>query len=628
MKPSVTTLIRWQGTALLAAIALVPDAGARHEKCLPVETYAVVRQTDLDAYKKRLETHPLAADLKKAGFDEYFAPMAKAFEEGFVKQGHDAKEFVPLLEFLPNNLNGEILYAIVKTPKPVKGHMPFDFIVFADMAADEKTIVELLEKYFQTGKPKHSDIPHFHYKSLKAEMEGTPIQEFDEEEDSTQTFPQVSQWGTVPFQGVTLHEYTVKTGDLAPVSFGGWALAGKTLVIATSPNALRESIDALQNGRKDNFAGTVAWQRTQSSAGNADIIVTANTPFLAEELRNFIATKAKDGSANMGVDVLKAYDTLRLENISAFWMALELTPADVRLRSGLAYTEKSGLLSMLTYKPLEPLVPAFIPAGKSFDTINWDMTQAWQNFETLFAQALPTMKPFVDMWLAKLKTEEGVDLRDEFLGNFGKNITVIQGTRKPGKDVKKEPFSMPNHAALIVMDVRDPAKLASLFETALGKIGKGGTEAILDEINYMGVEIRSLKKSFMGDNADELPEFAYAIHDGKFFLAMDATDDLKKTIAEIKTPQNPAAKTAVILQAAKYALKDAVSFSYIDVAEMTGIYLDMIEPSMEASKLTPPLVDKTKRPDMNAIPWVLVSTSQERTNEVYCEAVIFRKEEK
>jgi hypothetical protein len=617
--------------ALLAAIALAPDAGARHEKCLPPETYAIVQQTDFAAYKKRLEAHPLTADIRKAGFGEYFAPAFKAAEEAFAKDGRTAKEFARLVEFLPNNLDGEVLFSIVKTPKPAKGHLPFDFIAFADIAADEKTLVELLEKYAQTGKTHTHDVSLNDYNQLKAELEGTPVPDTGVDEDSNnsiKTVPAVSKWTATPFQGVTLHEHTVKTGDLAPVSFGGWALAGKTLVIATSPNALRESVDALQNGRKDNFSTTPAWKRVRSGAGNADIIAAANTPFLAQELRNFIVGKAKEAGSNlMSVDFVKAYDTLRLGNILALWVALEVTPADVRIKSSLSYTEKSGLLSLLTHKPLDPLVPAFIPAGKVFDTANWDMTQAWKNLESLLAEALPTIKPLLDIQLASIKSEHGLDVRDALLENFGQNMACVFNAGKNLRRLGKSDF-MPSNEMLFIMELRDSAKLASFIETALAKLGKGGDEAVFDEIDYMGVKIRSLKRSLFGNNADVLPHFAYAIHDGKFFFAMDATDVLKRTIAEIKTPQNPAAKDPSVQKAMKYALKDAVGFSYADISAIVDIYLDMIEGALDANKVSPRPVDRTKRPAEGAIPWLSVSTSHERADGIYGETVIFRKEDK
>lgn len=595
---NISTL-RLRGAALLATLALTPLVDARHEVALPDTTYVAAQIRDVPALRALQETHPFALDVKKAGFDQFFAPALKKFQDEIAKADKaDAAKFQKFLDALKGDLfNGEAIFAFVQTPKPEKGHDPFDFVVIVDTGADEKKLAEFVAD--------------------AAPLKNSKLKKADSSS-----------------QGVTLHEFNFTADNEAPVSLGGWALVGKTFVYATAPNILRDAVDALKNnGRKDSLAHTPLWKRSNADAGKADIFLVANLPLATAELRKFVVKEAKAEEANMlAVDYVKAYDTLALDSFEAFWISSQATPTEVIAKSSISFKDRRGLLTLDTFKPLSNLVPPFIPDDKNlvWSVTRYDLTQAWKNLDVLIGQALPTLKPMLDGQITQLKAKEGIDLRDALLENFGENIITISDFGSIKELAAKEHVTTDDIAKginrfLLIADVRDSAKLTSLIDTAVGKIGAGGAEAIFSEREFMGVKIRTIKET----QKERVPTISYALHAGNLFFSFGAEKTLEKVIAEIKSPQGTLAKNETIQQALKRIPKGASSFAVYDVETYNNFIIDILTVSFRADPSKGDInnyLDSSKRPAPGSLPWSATGYTESRPNELYSEMVIFRKE--
>jgi hypothetical protein len=606
----LTSTFRPFAAALLTALALAPFADARHEKSLPADTYVAVQLSDVADLQKRLEVHPLWVDGQKAGFEEYFAPAIKRFKDE-LKGDSKGKDAQRVFETLKRDVNGEILFAVVKTPKVEKGHEPHDYVLFVDTLSDEKTIATLLEDAELLKEEKHEIRPP------------------DADDDAVGAVAPaavsvVIKNASATFQGVTLHERTVTVGKEEPTSLGGWALVNKTFIYASAPNVLRDLVDAVQNGRKDSLDATGLWKRSRDAAGKADLFAFANAPLATSELQAYIVRQFKDKPPNpfFPVDVIKAYNALALDSIEGAWWSGELTADGFYNKSSFTFSAKRGLLSLLTFKPLATPVPSFIPAGVShFGVTQWDTGAAWKNLEVLLSQALPELKPVLDLQLNNLKTQEGLDIRGAVLENFGEGLVSISdfGGEDSGKTGLEALLSV---GSVYVIGIRDTDKLASLVETALSKSGKGGDGAIFDEREFMGVKIRTFKAGAAGG-----PKVSYALNGGYLFYSNGAAGLLEKIIAEIKDPQHPAAKVPEVLQALKRAPKDLINFEYAELGSALPFFTNLVEFALEKDGKKG-LLDTSKRPSAASLPWVATGYSVERGNEIYSESVLFRKETK
>lgn len=610
--------------ALVATLALAPFVNARHEKNLPPETVVFAQINDIADIEKRWEKHPLKADLDNAKFEEFFAPAIESFEKELKndKERADMKKF---FQTLKRNLKGEVLLAIVKTPKVEKGHLPVDFVCFADTESSEKEIEELL-KDAGLLQDSESEISEACWKASTAEK-GANAAPKDGDGTQEKMLKITVKKITEKFQGVTLHSTEATVEGEEAVNSGGWALVDKTFVSATAPNVLRELVDALQNGRKNNFTDQAIWKRNSDNIAKPDGLLFLNTPLATAELRAYIAKESAAAPPNMfGVDYLAAYDTLGLDALEAVWISKTIEPERVRIKDSVGFSEKRGLLSLATTAPLKKPVPSYIPDDVAmFATYQWDMVTAFKNFEGLIAKALPGLKPMIDVQISQLKAKEGIDLRTDLFENFGDELAVIGDFVSDSDKFGME--QLLNSGALYVISLREPAKLESLIATVLGKTG--GTEAIFDEREFMGVKIRTMKDRTGGTSVDDnslsvkQPMPYYAILDGKAFIGQGNPKLLEKIIAQSKDGQHPAAKNPNVQEALKIVTKKTYAFSYLELSDYISYLGGTIQVvgELQGKKL----VDGTKRPTKDTIPWVVASISEERPNEVCGEMVIFRK---
>jgi hypothetical protein len=612
--------LRTLGSAALAAAALAPLADARHERAVPAETYAVLQVRDATSYAERAKKHPFTADFNKAGFEEYFAPLLNTLKDES-KKNADFKAVLRALEDASKFFTGEILVAFVKTEKAEKGHLPFDFIGLADTTADEKTIEDFLKTNGLL--PKEG--------TVTSTLQNDEDEEDDDAAANKPKAKSVTRKTAIvnsAFQGVTLHEVGVSTNGGAPVGLGGWAVVNKVFVFATAPNVLREVVDAVQNGRKNNLADTAFWKRGSDSTVGADILLGGNLPLATAALRAYIVEETKGGEPNPMFNPVAAYDKLALDVLESLWYSARLTPDEVHVKAVVSYTEKRGLLTLFLPKPLDPLVPAFIPnLGENlyFSTASFDGLQTWKNFETLLAQALPAVKPMLDFQLLNLKSEEGIELRESLLENMNGNLTVVFGGIDKSFPDKQIAFS---NSMLFVADVRNEEKLAALINTAIGKIGKDKAEKVLREREYMGVKIRTFNNS---DTKDRI-SISYTLFGGKLFLSLNADNILEKTIAEIKNPQNSAAKNPDVAAAMKRVPKSVFSVEYLSMSFSVNQYCNIFEQAEQLGDILgvgkTSLVNPEKRPRGEVLPWTVLTYGREGANELIGETVLFRKEAK
>lgn len=612
--------------AVAGALAFTGSAGARLEKNLPRETYGLVQVRDAAGLQARAQEHPLWLDLKAAGFENYFAPFTREFNSG---TGRETKQRLAVSDFLRTKLTGEVLFAVINTPKPVKGHDPLDFVLLFETSADQKALEDLAE-LFDMNKSKAGRFE-------KSTFQGVTLTEF---------FPNVAPKAAAGGDAAGDSDAGSAATDV-PVSAGGWALVGKTFVAATAPNVLRDLVDAVQNGRRDNFAGTTAWKEdVAGAAGDADFITLVNCQPIEAQLREYVVkwSKGRSESDNAMFNPVLAYRALKLDGIETFWATGKLTATGAVAKTSLTYLERAGLLSLLTSRPFKLTeLPAWIPDEASFTLTHagFDLNAAYKALEALWLAASPGTKALADMQIAKLKTEEGIDLRDGLLNNFGEDVTFVQDlafddtAAKTLGDVTR-PSDLAAISAqrfLIALGLRDTAKFSSLVETLIGKAaGKDGAKSIFDESDFMGVKVRKFK------TGDDDVHIGYALFDGKLFFAL-GKGLLEKAIAEHKQPRAPFAKSERLKRATAAlpsGAKRVTSFYSADLGAVIDGYLTAFEFTVKtaatgnrAAKDIASLIDVSKRPDARKIPWEITSASTEDTPNTFAsETILYRKSEK
>ncbi|MDR0534948.1 MAG: hypothetical protein LBG65_01095 [Puniceicoccales bacterium] len=618
--------IRASAALLLACAALPAPVDARHENILPAHTYAAVQIRDTASLKNRLEKHPILADLKKLNLEAYFQPLLNALGAEAMADA-ESRRFIRFLEEFSKagGINGEIAVA-VSGPEKFAGEKEAPVLIFiADMSMDEAGVRDLFTKV-------HGDKKGGLEAALDAALEKTV------------------------FHGVNLYSLAIppKKTDGKPDEKGGslnFAVVGKTFALSSTPDALRDTVDALlNNGRRNSLASTKAWKRGAEAFAKSEVFSIVNTPFAASRIRDFVvAESAKEGANNLfAVDHVKAYDTLALDSLEGLWCSVECAPDKILLKYSVAHSGKRGVLTLLPFKPLGTFVPDFIPAKKhlSWSTQRFDFAEAWKNFDVLLGQALPTLKPMFDAQINQIKVKEGLDVRRAILENFGDRLAIVTDPRGAaskalarGDVSKKKDGSSPGDdlneflmgSFVCVVDVLDTGSLNSFIDTAVGKLGKGGEDSFFTTREFKGVKIRTVRETLEGDSPSPV---SYALENGKLFIGFNAEELLNEVLAESKAPTRALARDPVIAQALEFVPKNAAAFSAEGAHEIINFLSGVWQVATLKHFAKSPAGQGEKpaiRPlstSLETFPWFISGWMESRPNEIYGQSVFFRIKDK
>jgi hypothetical protein len=598
--------------ALASLAALAPNAEARFEKLLPAETCFAAQIADVPSLLKRAAEHPLAADIQKTKFaDELIATIKKyqttladlssedASIEHFGKIGTDFVSLQHFVNAVRDVLSGEVLYANIKTPKSEKDR-PFGVsAVLAETTADiTAREIGMLWAFVGLNRNAREEYPEALYDYWKAKERGeNPTPPPPPGPDAPKIILTLKMTDTL-FQGVTLHEEIYTAGKEPPVSRGGWAFVKKVFIYSSSPSVLRELVDAVQNGRKNNFAETPAWKKSAAAAEPFDVLFVVNTPVFGERFRaGFIARKKADEPTKSKAELRKLYDDLGLVAVKNLWFAARLDKDEVHAKYSLEYSEKRGILSILQFLPLETPVPSFIPAGivgMSIKRVNFPrLLRSVEKFLTQADSGRSSLSQILD----DLKAKEGLDVRGALLENIGeyqikigKSLLRVEELSPISAGVVCVEIDFPKYSLNItyqlktsddevgVLEIYDTGKLGALIDTFAVK--QGGINALFRETVFMGEKIRSLKFP-MAEVADKKFGLSYTLFGGRLLYQFhpfeDAPSVLPEIIAEIKNPKSPAAKEPDMQRLLKRIHKNAYAFNYFDLKDGLQCVLGLID---------------------------------------------------
>jgi hypothetical protein len=619
---------------LLSLLAISPFVHARLEENLPASTYGLVKVESVTKTRKNLETNPFTTALKAPKFADYLKPLVEKMraDPGSASFAEFEKQYDALLE----TFTGEVVFAVVKTPDAVAGHLPYDYILLADTAADEARVNELLKK-LGVHQPVSSETTA---PSPAKPAGATPMGDEDDDEGEPisskgsrprPVVPEVFS-GEEVHHGVTLHTLSVKMDD-KPVVLSGWAIVGKTLVYATAPNVLRDLVDARREGRKDNFTDQAVYKTNRESLENSDAWALFNLPLIAGTLREKVVEESKgpDGETKpgiMGMNTLKAYDSLGLDALEHLRVSVTLKPDDTRSDTSLAWSENRGLIRFITDSAPKDAVPdlTVMPAGvMTAGAARMDVSKFFARLESMLKEALPLAAPMFDMQVDRIKKEESLDLRSALLENFGDEIWSFSDPLPPLDEKKAAPTMAPS---VFVITLKDENKFNSFVETLAGKAAPqtgDGAKSLFEERELLGVKVRSIKNL-----PPTTPRIQYAITKGKIFLSLGDGKLLDRTLAQFNDPKGGLAADPSFKEGLAKLPKGGSSVGYYDLGE----YFSTIGKAFVAGvnqaadrlhDADKPKFDASKAPVAADLPFVAVSSGILLEKEITSRTVIVRK---
>lgn len=616
---------------LLALLALSPLLHARLEENLPATTYGIVKIESVEKTRKHLADNPVAAAFKTGRFTEFLKPITDKL--GAEDGGAKLAEFEKQRDALLADFTGEVVFAVVKTPDTVTGHLPYDYILLADTTADEAAIADLLKK-LDLHQPVAADAAG---PASAKSGDAKPMADEDDEDGEPMASkdgrprlvsPEIFS-GEEAHNGVTLHTLSVKMDD-KPVVLAGWAIVGKTFVYATAPNVLRDLVDARRDGRKDNFAEQAVYKANREAIGDADAWVLLNLPAITGTLREMVVEKAKgaDGETKpgiLGMDTVKAYDSLGLDALGHLRVAFTLKPGDTRSDTSLAWSENRGIVRLITDSNPRDAVPdlTVMPSGVvTAGAGRTDFSKFLARFEAMMKEALPLGAPMFDMQVDRLKKDEALDIRGALLENFGDEVWSFTD-RLPAESDDRTPDSAP---FVVVFSLKDENKLNSFIETAAGKAAPqtgDGVKSLFDERELLGVKVRTVKNL-----PPSVPSIRYAITKGRVFLSVGGGKLLDRTLAQFNDPKGGLSAEPAFKEGLAKLPKGANSVGYYDLGEyfaMLGQTFVKTYNMKAGANTDDARFDPAKAPVASDMPFVVLSGSYLHEKEATSRTIVIRK---
>ena len=274
------------------------------------------------------------------------------------------------------------------------------------------------------------------------------------------------------FMGVDLYFDEVFDGQRTYVE-DGYALVEGIFVLATTPSRLRAAVESILEGPPAPLAASAAYQRADEASGrdDVDVAVYVNLQQLLAPFNDALLRLPMLNTLGMfGVSAQSLQRALSLQSLQAWFLAVDVMDTGLLLHSGLIYTDKRGLLSLLSYLPGTLPEARYVPEQVLSSSISqFDLAAMLANLEGLLAQASPSLPPLLDLQMQILKTSSGVDLRAALIDNIG--APVVSWTLRDRVDDEWLTEQ------LLVLEVKDAQALSHAIETFKGRLASA--EALL-----------------------------------------------------------------------------------------------------------------------------------------------------
>lgn len=369
------------------------------------------------------------------------------------------------------------------------------------------------------------------------------------------------------FMGETLYFDEAFDGDETYVE-DGYALVDGIFLLATPESRLRAAVEAIKEGASTPVSKAAVYLRAREAAGRGDFEFYLNLDELMPRLNEALLTQSmKGGMAMFGVTAQSLDNALSLESLQALFFDIDLTDTGLMSHGGLIYSEKRGLLTLLSYAEGDLPTAHYVPEGVLTSAISlFDFGEMLVNLEKLLAVASPSMPALIDIQMQTLKTNTGVDVRASILENLGGEMVSLSMLDQRGKSGQKTLQA----EQLFVMEVKNAEALAHAIETYKGMIP--GVDAFIEAQDFEGETIYTIKGPSNLEQPDaSVGDFSYVITRSELIVSIGRISLLQEVLSRMgKSSSGFWQKAEVEHLFEGVARPNPVARSYVDFREMVA----------------------------------------------------------
>lgn len=579
--------------AVAGAMASTLTAEPLH-KFLEPDVQLVISARSLAETHAEWETHSLAKIYEDESLQVFLDEFSKAKDAadgddkstGFIQVMED--EFNLSVEDFLELFPGEIAMAFYNITDDILNQgEPTEAVLMAEFSGDADRMSELMQIQFE--------------RNAKMQKEHNPLIEHVLLEEQ--------------FMGETLYMDETFDGEKTYIE-DGFALVDGIFVLATEER-LRRAVELIKEGGDSLFESEM-YERALEESGGGDLRLFINLETLIAPLNKaMLANVAQGGLAMFGVTAQSLESALSLESLQAAFIDLELVEQGVSLHSGLLYSEKAGLLRLLTYADSDLPEATYTPEGVLGATIsNLDISEMLAELQKILALASPSVPLLLDIQLQKVKTETGVDLRASILENFSGDVVSLSVMKEASRDGE-----IPLPEQTYVMEIKDGEALSQALE-AIKDLTPGMRDAIETQ-EYEGQTIHTIKAQPNPQQPDApLNDVSYVITRSEFVLNIGRIGLLQEVLTRMASSDRgfwQLEKTEDLFES--IAKPNPVTRSFIDFDQMVGT---MLKSALTASTLgrLGSQMDLSKLPSSLDVPLVMISESNEFSDGIFMRALL------
>ncbi|MGJ8651287.1 MAG: hypothetical protein ACSHX4_13085 [Opitutaceae bacterium] len=430
------------------------------------------------------------------------------------------------------------------------------------------------------------------------------------------------EWIEEQFMGETLYFDETFDGEETYIE-DGYALVDGVFILATPEERLRNAVEAVKTGAASPLSKSDVYLRSLEASGRGDFRLYVNlSPMMAALNDAMVEQAMAGGMAMFGVTGPSLESALSLETMQALFVDMDLVDEGILVNSGLIYSEKKGMLSLLTYSDADLPAATYVPEGVMASSVSsFDMAEMIGALEKVITAASPTAPMLLDIQLQSFKTNTGVDLRSAILENIGAEVVSLSIM---GEADLEDQMVLPEQ--MYVFAINDAESFSQALETF--KDMAPGLRDTIKTQEYVGQTIHTIK----GVPDPEFPEvpaqdISYVITRSELIVNVGSVGFLHEVLSRMNESSAGFWQSEKVEQMFEsIAQPNPVTRSYIDVNQMAKPFIESIAamspvPGFEANGGAEKLIESLN------MPLYMISESNEEPDGLFARVMILKGEE-
>jgi len=413
---------------------------------------------------------------------------------------------------------------------------------------------------------------------------------------------------------------------------GGYAIAGNVFVMATKIPRLKETVARLYEKDEQSIYDSKRFSDAMDRIGKDDAYFYIDLAMPVKWIRRaaikFGRKNRSGGQKQNGPQFFspqRFLSALHLESFAAIFAGIDVSDPVSRIDSGLFLNDRKGMASLLRYGRGPLRLPDYIADDVVGARVSlFDLPHFLTRLESLVNTAMPMAGGIYNGYLAQIKAETGVDVKESLLKNLGPGITIIDFNRdiSPAAAGSARKYSENKTSQVVGISISDRQGFTTAVEAIKTIIG--GPDRFQKQ-TYLGYDIYTLKNP--AQTTGPIQGISYAVCDDTCFFANGGVDGIKKVIARLKRPGKTIWQTDTLKKAFKMLPPGNVAISYVDLGHFLKSMASVsrfAEMGLEHGKKRAFNLDENNLP---GIPFCLVSAVYFEKQGLFSHALVLKKEQ-